>query len=276
MNAEKKKEEEELNSTTEETAEKELADKLVKDYGFSESTANNIAYNWKRFLGFIFILFLIFWAINGYKKGREKMVSEASFGFTQAQASFNSIDYKEDKTKQEKELNKKAKKSFEETVNLLSTESSGAGIYYRLAKFYKALGSLNEDNKTEALKELSSFNIDKFYTAKEITSSTKVNSSDFIDELSALVNLKILYEQNPLDKSLYADKLESLIKSSNLVTVEAILFSFRISTNQKEKEDVVKLAKEVITKKPEYRDLLQKELSKEGFSLGEVVIVESN
>lgn len=292
VSSQKKPTEEELvtESSTEEER-PELVDRLKEVDGVSDDIADTIAQNWQRVLSGIIIIGLIVWAINGYQKGRQKVLDEAALGFVQAQSAFstlantnndvggsetsplasdNTTDENAEKKEKEADANNSSKRAFNDTMSLLASNSS-TGTYSRLAIIYQAMGDAKAGEYQKALDKLKSFSTNQYFSTNTVSPVGEVTNDQFVNEIAALMTLKIALIKDPKQISKIWPQLLSLTRSSQLVSVESLVTALRLADDSSKSKEVLKIANELATTRPAFRDLINNELRAFGQDLDKPV-----
>lgn len=264
---------EEAPSRAPEVPVQDLADRLREVDGVSDDVAEKLAQNWQRYLGAIVVVVLIVWAVNGYQKGRQKMLDEAAFGFVQAQNAFSALSSTDTRRADDsgeeapgEDTQDGSERAFKDTMGLLAS-NSGSGVYSQLARVYQAAATAKGGKYDEALSQLQSFPVGQYSSVAKTLPAQRISQEQFVNEVAALMGLKIQLLQNPDNVQKVWPALVSLARGSQLVCIEAMITAFRVSDGPEQRGVVISLAQELAETRPAYRDLIQGELRQFGVNL---------
>lgn len=224
--------------------------KLARAEGVDDSFAKYIGENWQRMLMLVAVAFLGVWVFNEYKAAKSKRIGEASSRFSQIQSTFTE-SLNGDSAEQG--MAEKGQKVIKDNIRTLNDTFNGTS-YSKLTGLYNGLLLKQQGKHKEAEVEL-----------KKVSSLP--SASDFsLDDLSKEM-ASIALSRNLLDEGREEEArklLEGLVKSSKIVNVEALLILARLG-----KSDIKKIASELRTSRPEFLDIIDRELSNFGVNLKE-------
>lgn len=175
---------------------------------------------------------------------------------------------KEDKASEDKataEHNEKAAAGFTETVNLL-VNTQGSSSYGLLARLYKAVAAIEEQNYTEARRLL-----ENDFGVKSFLSTTEVDRGELNENNISLDLATLLYARSFLAEAYKADNKPSesvksaisaaraLAERGVFANIEALLLLSRLGDDTFGQEELTKVAKVTLTNRPEIRAELEKQ-----------------
>ncbi len=221
--------------------------KLARSEGVDKDFAQNLAENWQKILGAMGIVLLSVWVVNEYRAAKEKRIGEASTRFSQIQNTFGeSIGG----AVEQADLEKKSK-VIKDNIKTLNDTFNGTS-YSELTSLYDGLLLKQQGKFSEAeavLKNLSS-----------MPSVQDFSLNDLNKEVSSLALARNMLAEGRTDE---AQKfLEGLVNNSKIVNVEALLILARTSES-----GVAKIAAELKSSRPEFADLIDREMANFGIDL---------
>jgi len=222
-------------------------EKLTRSEGVDKDFAQNLADNWQKMLGALGIVLLSVWVVNEYRAAKDKRIGEASTRFSQIQ---NTFDQSLDQTDIEKNS-----KVIKDNIKTLNDTFNGTS-YSELTSLYNALLLKQQGKFSEAEAELKNLS--------SLPSTQDFSLKDLNKEVSSLALARNLLSEGRNDEA--KKFLENLVKNSKIVNVEALLILARTAQSSTQ-SGVAKIASELKSSRPEFSDIIDREMINFGIDL---------
>ena len=240
-----------------------LFDQLSQSEFISEDTAELIAQNWQKVVGFAGIILLSVWVWGQYKQSGDKKQADAAAKFASVQKSYASVlqaSAEGDKPAQD-ELTK-----FEDSSKIIKGNYSSS-IYSDLSDLYLAAKHTLLGEPSQSQESLKPYLDEHLLAGSAARSSDELSAEQLVKELAALIHIRSQLTEENSDLGEIRKQISALARSSRVVSVEAIASLFNISSTEQEREDAKKVAREVISNNPELANLIEAELARNAVKL---------
>lgn len=238
----------------------DLATRLKEIEGVNESTAEFLANNWQKLLGFCLICLLGIWLFIEYRSALQSKSEEAAFRFGEFQEMYHLIlDGSENKNISDETL-----KPFYDSADLLE-QSYGTTIYSKMSELYLALADLKVGNSTRAISRLKKLGSDSYDGILKVDTSRKTEAESIISEFAALISSRIMADEGKIE---HADKrLLGLAYGGKLLNGEAVIALLNMAYTDELLDSATKTAKVLIAARPEFGDQLRAAFKSRGVNL---------
>lgn len=242
----------------------ELAQRIMESGVVKEDTANFIALNWQKFAGLIVLAILFVFLFNQYNTTQTQRSYDASQRLDSVAENFNKYlvdDADTKKTEDNKDLN-----LMLENVKAIETTHSDLS-YAKFALLYKVAADIKSKNFDSANSDLIKFDTTGLLSVSLPKKSSEVEKNDILQELAALMKIRLLIAEGKQEPLLINQNLRSLIYGSRFVNIEAILLLNRIASANPEAIAFTKeTTDQILSVRPEMKEILNTSLTQEGYN----------
>lgn len=254
----------EVESTSDyETLAERLRENKSPNHGLAEALVDNV-----RGLVWVFAItvagvFFFKW----FQENREKDLGEASGRFETVQNIFQEMyagDLNPAKEGEDLQADRLKKvRGFEDTLSWLK-ESHSRTTYAQLADYYSALSEMQKGKPESALEKLRAMTPPE--AVSRLNPKAKLTRESFLEELALFGKAKALL-MIPEKLGEAQELLWALARKGQFVNVESIVLLLDNAKNDAAKEDVKKMALEVLSQRPEFRKVMSSALMPYGIQI---------